>query len=125
MTDYVITDQSGQANVLAAIRDLDMSKSWRVEIRRGADKRTLSQNALYWRWCEILSQYLGYEKEEIHDMWKQRFLPEKELTFGAYRQGTRTTTRLTTAEMAEYMDKCYRMAAQEIEFALPLPDDRD
>lgn len=123
MTEFVITDQSGQMKAVEMIRGLDLKKKWRVEIKRHVNKRSLSQNALYHRWIDIISEYTGYEHDEIHDFFKAKFLPPVIIEVGGDRHVSRTTTKLTTSEMTNYMDRVYRFSVADIGVTLPLPDD--
>ncbi len=100
-------------------------KRWEVTVKRWRKKRTLNQNALYWKWItevvDHVSDYTGYEKDEVANHCKQEFLPPKIIAIDGKRSHYRTTTNLSTKEMAEYMDRIYRWASQELGLVLPSP----
>ena len=50
-----------------------------IEVREAKDIRTNSQNRLWWKWMEIISSEIGYEKQEIHDILKYKFLLREEM----------------------------------------------
>jgi hypothetical protein len=82
--------------------------------RRG---RTLNQNSYYWSVIiEILGNHFGYEAEEMHEALKIKFLKKHEdtdlVTVGS-------TTKLSTKEFGEYLDKIMRWAATEHQCYIP------
>ena len=88
--------------------------------------RTLKQNRLYWKWVgevvEAISDYTGYEKDEVHNHFKQNFLPViKDIKIGGLTSKKFTTTTLTPAEMAQYCDRIYRFAKVDVGVDLILP----
>ena len=103
-----------------------------VEITVGLreNKRSSNQNNLYWKWMTILGKDIGYTKEAMHFVFKKQFLADKMPAlqrdeFMEYLQSLEkdivTTTKLTTSEMKEYMDKVYEQAI-ELNYTLPTPD---
>lgn len=91
----------------------------RVELtlQKERKSRTLSQNAYYFGVViEILGQHFGYEPDEMHEALKLKFLKKHEdsdlVTVGS-------TTKLTTAEFGEYLDKIIRWAATEYQCYIP------
>jgi hypothetical protein len=100
-------------------------RQWDVTVERHRKTRTLSQNRLYWKWvtgiASAVSEHTGYEPEDVHEYFKQRFLPGRRIEIEGMVAERFTTTKLNTAEMAEYTDKIYRWASQELGLVLPLP----
>ncbi len=93
----------------------------RVEIvvRRMRSQRSLQQNAFYWGVIiEILAAHFGYEPQEMHEALKFKFLRihENELPT------VRSTTKLSTKEFGEYVDRVIRWAAQNNVY-IPLPNE--
>ena len=91
------------------VRGLDGQE---IEIRvcRLRTQRTLSQNAWY-HGCIVpmLAEYCGYERDEMHEALKHKFL--KQVDEHGF-ETTRSTRDLTTAEFTEYAEQCRRLAAQ-------------
>lgn len=75
--------------------------------------RTLSQNALYWRYLSWLIDHGGlrdhghFEPQALHDNLKSHFLSEKIMDKGQFvAVEEATTTLLGKASFGEYFDKC-------------------
>lgn len=93
-----------------------------VSIKPAKTKRSLLQNNLYWAWLTDLSPYTGYNVEELHTLFKVRFLGLKAVKFdGIEYQVPKSTTELTTKQFTEYLDKIYA-AASQIGVTLHWPD---
>lgn len=57
----------------AVSRGLKKFEGQMVDVQIGESKRrTLDQNSLYWKRNEVLSDYTGYEKEEVHEIVMKR-----------------------------------------------------
>ena len=122
----VISCEASRQRAVAHIGGLSLDgKQWEVKVARKRKRRTLNQNALYWAWItkvqEAVSDYTGYEKDEIANHCKQEFLPSKVVAIDGARSEYRTTTNLSTKEMADYMDRIHRWASMELGLVLPLP----
>ena len=93
----------------------------RVEFTLLKERRNRSnqQNKLYWAVVvEILAEYFGYTAEELHSELKLKFNPihsklDPEAMIGG------STTKLSTLEFIEYMDKIKRWAALEYNIYIP------
>jgi len=117
----VATEQDRQ-DVIRRMSDLDLAKPWDVKIQRPT--RTHSQNAMMWRWISEISKYTGYDKDDIHEYLKAKFLEPRVSVIRGVEIVRHTTTGLTTDQMAEYMDHIYRWAQTELNIRLPIPEDR-
>lgn len=82
--------------------------------------RSNQQNRYYWGVvCKLVSDHTGYMPEEVHQIMAEKFLSyEKD-----GRVFTRSTTKLKTAEFEDYMEKCRRWAAMELQVYIPLPNE--
>ncbi len=100
-------------------------KQWEVTVKRWRKRRTLNQNALYWKWIEEIvghvSDATGYERDEVHEYLKQRFLEPKTIVIDSWAIKRYTTTNCDTKGMAYYMDRIHRWASQDLGLVLPLP----
>lgn len=82
-----------------------------LSLQKERNNRTLSQNAYYWGVIiEILGQHFGYEPDEMHEALKYKFLKIHEDT-GLI--SVRSTTKLSTLEFGDYLDRIIRWAAEE------------
>jgi hypothetical protein len=100
-------------------------KEIELVLRKRRSQRTLQQNKFYWAVIvEILSHHFGYEKDEMHEALKFKFL---RLPTGDGRQleTVMSTTKLTTVGFVNYIDKIVRWAAQDYQIWIPDPGQVD
>ena len=45
-----------------------------IEIREHSKNRTIAQNKLYWKWLTSVSNHTGHTKDEMHELYKEKFL---------------------------------------------------
>ena len=88
-----------------------------LTIRKERHSRSLNQNRYYWGVIiEILSDYFGYDKEEMHEALKFKFLKKHEdtnlVTVGS-------TAKLSTIGFTEYIDNVIRWVATEYQIVIP------
>ena len=105
--------------------ELSRFEGQRIEltIRKERHVRSLSQNKYYWGVIiEILSANFGYEREEMHEALKFKFLKKHGdtdlVTVGS-------TAKLSTAEFTEYIDEIIRWASTEYQVVIPSADGLD
>lgn len=103
-------------------------KEWQVTIERKKKRRTLSQNALMWKWLNEVAQQIqketGQDADDVHEFFKARFLPKRIVEIGDETETLiGSTKKLTTAEMSEYMNRIHAWAASELGIYLPVPED--
>lgn len=49
-------------------------KRIRLTVERFYNKRSQDQNEMWWSWMKLSGDYLGYTKEEMHELCKRKFL---------------------------------------------------
>ena len=126
---FIIADEEGRQKALNEIAHLDLDdKKWEITVKRHRKRRSLNQNRMYWAWvtevADAVSDYTGYERDEIHEFFKQNFLPGRTIEIAGMEAEHRTTTKLDTKEMSEYCDRIHRWASTELGHTLPLPPER-
>lgn len=91
-----------------------------LEVDRVRSKRSLAQNALYWGvWLPIIADYTGYSPEQLHQTFKDMFLPKETITInGKTRSIMGSTAKLSTSEFNEYL---MRIEAEVAEMGISLP----
>ena len=106
------------------IFDRDRFRTWlnkfedetRIEVivKKEDKSRSTQQNRYYWGVVlRVIGDELGYDPEELHDLFKSMSL-KKHIDFEGKRyEIVRSTTSLTTDEMAEYIDKIIRWASEQ------------
>ena len=88
--------------------------------------RSQQQNRLYWSWCELLGQFLGYSKDDTALLLQDKFLGRHEFTNQA---GTvdvsqiHGTSKLKVSEFAEFLESVEIFSTTELDYVLPRPDD--
>lgn len=73
-----------------------------LEIRK--QKRTEQQNRYYWLYLEVIARETGYSENELHEMFKQKFLKVKESDIMSYKTIiTQSTTNLSIGGFCGYI----------------------
>jgi len=76
------------------------------ELKKKRKNRTLSQNNLYWLFCEFCGMALDMTAEEVHDGFKMRHLKKKIIKGDQVFETTLSTSHLDVHEFGIYIDKC-------------------
>jgi len=90
-------------------------------------KRSTDQNRYYWGVVlRMISDDTGYEQSEVHEILKTEFLKvtEKEINGKLY-PIFKSSTKLNTAEFEEYLEKCRRFAAMNLQLVILLPNESE
>lgn len=67
-------------------------------------KRTDRQNRYYWAYLRMISEETGYQEDELHELFKQKFLDKRKIkVLNEEIEMHPSTTKLTRAEMAGYI----------------------
>ena len=123
MPTHRIFDERSRKSALGVIAALDLSKPWALTIEREKRKRSLSQNALYWKWLGIASEESGHDPDELHEYYKHRFVGAVMIDVDGESFAYRTTTGLSTAQMTAYLEKVSRDIGSRWGLALPSQTD--
>lgn len=96
-----------------------------VSVKRWRDRRSLKQNSYYHAVVvRMIGDAMGEDDyEEVHDMLKA--MHNKVLIIGKDNQEAykpRSTAKLDTKEMAEYIERCCRWAASFLDLNIPPPN---
>ena len=93
-------------------------------------KRTNPQNNLYWKWIDIIRLHIldstgkAFSSDEVHEFFKGKFLPSREVEIGGeVRSCKGSTAVLNTKDMAEYMDRIDNFCVESLQLYLPYPGD--
>ena len=120
---FILLDDMRRDNALAYIRALNLGKKYSVEVKEYRKNRSNSQNRLYWSWVNIIAKDTGYDPDDMHDTFKQRFLGvEEKIVFGEAVYIAKSTAKLTTQEFTAYLERI-EQTAMEMGMNLPRPDD--
>lgn len=111
-TIYTEKERDAIADAIRKIK-IEKSKPYEIICRRKTKKRTLPLNATYWLWLTAISQDTGNEKDDLHKMFSDRYLPKRSVfVFGREYTMAISTTGLDTAAFIVYMEKIQRDAAE-------------
>ena len=124
---YLVADELQARRVAALVSGLKIDgKPWQITVCRYVKKRTLPQNNLLWKWYEIIGNETGNDKQDLHDFFRERFLPWEEIDVLGKKKKVLTNTsdpKFTTDKMSAYMTNIERFAATELGMMLPHPED--
>lgn len=124
MTTYPITNEIQRAIVIQALRVLNLEKPWSIEIKRRTKQRSLNQNSLYHKWVGIFARETGNDHDDMHEFFKDKWCPAKEIEVAGETRWVKSTKRLNTQEMTEYMEKVYAFIVGEFGILLPIPEEQ-
>lgn len=94
-----------------------------ITVRPRKKNRTLKQNAYYWLVLNVIADYTGHSSDELHEIYKHKFLPRRVITY-QYDQIELpgTTTVLTTDQFGEYLDRIIAEAGT-MGVTVPIPEE--
>ena len=89
-------------------------------------KRSLDQNALYWKWLSVIKNHIyestgdTFTEDDLHDYYREQFLPviRKTINKTDIKRLT-STTKLKVADMSEYMQKIDERCITKMGLMLP------
>lgn len=97
-------------NMIEIIKNLDLTKPWRLTLSEYKWNRSVDQNSRYWKLLRTLSDFMGYDVDELDTLMKYKFLSE-ETTIGTENVlKIKSTSQLNTKEMAQYQDNIQNWA---------------
>jgi azurin len=94
----------------------------RVEVELHRRKRSGAQNRFYHAVVvRTLADYTGYTTDEMHEALKAKFLAEDDMVLGLTR--ITSTTKLSTAQMTDYIERVRLWAHCELGCYIPAPNE--
>lgn len=120
---FIIRDKQIRTRAVEAVSKITETPLMCVEIKEYKGKRTALQNAYYWSVMKLLSEHTGYEDDELHALFKDKFLHKEPVrVLGEYVKTDTTTTNMSKKEFSEYMEKIAVFCAMQLDFAVPPPN---
>lgn len=118
-----------QKNVSEKIKnELKAFKGKRVEItiEKLKSKRSIQQNRYYWLLVGILSKEIGYDKNELHEIIKFKFLRDEKVfeKTGEIFEYIKSTTELNKTDFADFTTDLIRWSSETFGVVLPLPGEQ-
>lgn len=129
--EKIVTSVDGLHEVSSYVHDHFESGGGALKIKvTNSGKRSLSQNALYWKWLTEIAQqtkskgYGVYDSEDMHVYFKDKFCVDKSLTIGKTTIQVKSTKKLDKGEMTFYMNQIHQWAINA-GFRLSMPEDSE
>lgn len=123
MQFFILKDEEGLAKCSAFLKALNFTKPWSVEIKQYRKNRSGAQNRTYWAWLRVLGDEIGHSDDEMHELFRGRFLGYEEKTImGQVVRITKSSRKLTVQDFASYLVQI-EMVADSMNIRLPRPDD--
>ena len=95
---------------------------YKLSLKRSTKARSNQQNRYYWGVIiKMISEETGMFPDETHDALKWKFLRKSAGRF----ETVHSTTRLSTNEFSEYIDKVIAFASTDLNMRIPLPNEVD
>ena len=112
-------------NLLEKSRDYAKFLGVHVTITLGKSKRSIEQNAYMWAVVyNMIADEMGHTPDEVHQILTEEFLKVKEIEeHGKVYTIVKSTTKLKTDEMEDYLAKCRRYASINLHLYIPEPNE--
>lgn len=99
---------------------LNLNGEIQLLLEKRKKNRSINQNSYYWGVViPLLSEYFGYESEEMHEALKYQFLRKGNVQLPT----VRSTADMTTIEFEDYMARVRRWASIEYSINIPEPNE--
>lgn len=97
-----------------------------ITVKKKSKHRSVNQNRWYWQCVTILSNELGYTKDEMHEIIKFKLLKDFkiDLTTGETFEYLKSTTDLTTTEFSTFVENLIIWSATQFNCVLPMPNEQ-
>lgn len=113
-------DFGSEANVARLKEHIKNNDGAHYKLTKVETKRTLTQNAFYWCYLQLIEKETGNDANDLHQYFKRTKLPPKFITvMGKQIKIPKSTTELDKLEFGEYLDKI----CAESGVALPNPEE--
>lgn len=126
MKTFVCRHPSDAAYVDGYIREVAAVKPVKVTIEEYRKKRSLDQNALYWKWLTIIRDHIRdtigavYTTDDLHEWFRDTFLGKRQIKFKDRTLVVpRSTTSLNVQEMTDYLNNIEMYCADRLNLILP------
>lgn len=94
-----------------------------MKLEKAVRKRSISQNSLLWLWLACIQQETGTDKNDIYDFYCKKFLKRKVSVGDREEVVVGGSSKLSTEQFKDFLDKVQIDAASELGIKLPNPED--
>ena len=127
MSKFILYTEHIQQNAISALLGVPLDGSHEVIIRKAKSKRSVLQNALYWKWLGCLANETGYTPDQWHEYFKAKFIASKTEMITMFDKTVPekpvTTTRESVKEFTEYLNEIELWVMDNMGYSFPQDDD--
>ena len=76
-----------------------------LKLTQFREKRTLPQNKYYWWILEYIEEETGNNRNDLHQLFKDKFLSKEVMVLDETSKSYVSTTKLNTKEMTDYIEQ--------------------
>lgn len=98
--------------------------TYHITIKRASEKRSIPQNDLMWMWLACIERETGTPKDDVYMYYCKKFLMKTIEVGGHQERIYNTSSKLSSEQMTEFLNKIQADALSELGITLPLPQDR-
>lgn len=95
-----------------------------LTIKKVVKQRSFPQNRLMWLWFTCIEKETGTDKNDVHDYYCSLFLQRRTSINNNERVVSGGTSKLSTIQFKDFLDKIQADVASEFGIRLPNPDDQ-
>ena len=98
--------------------------TYTITVKKVQEKRSIAQNDLMWMWLKCIENETGTPKDEIYMYYCKKFLMRTMAIGQKQERIYMTSSKLTSEQMTEFLNKIQADAASELGITLPRPQDK-
>lgn len=104
-------------NFISKLKQLDLTNvRYVANVVEKKSNRTIEQNSRLWKLYTELGNHIGETPDNVHELMGYKFLREQKIINGETVETIKSTTKLNTAEMAQYQTQIEIWANQQLGF---------
>jgi hypothetical protein len=113
---FIIRTEPTRAHCISWLQNYAIGEPLEVVARPYKAKRSLGQNALYWRTIQEAAHSIGYSADELHEILLGEFFGTREIGFGKtmLRIPVERSKNQNTKKFAEYYEWALSYISQEL-----------
>lgn len=98
--------------------------TYTITVKKVQEKRSIAQNDLMWMWLKCIENETGTSKDEVYMYYCKKFLMRTMAIGQKQERIYMTSSKLTSEQMTEFLNKIQADAASELGITLPRPQDK-
>jgi hypothetical protein len=125
MQSIVIGSEAAREEGIQILRDLDVKRAHKMDVKLYRDGRSNNQNNLFQVWMKLLAEATGNSRKYMATFFEEEFLESHFITIaGTSHEVHGEAKSLNTEEFSIFMDEVHAWVADNMpDVRLPLPDD--